>query len=81
MLNKNISKIILLNERIYSEKELGISSSKIEQINIGKRLRFSDVFNIVDDKKIQGYVITANADIFYNDTLKNIYSTGLHQKK
>lgn len=81
VLNTNISKIILLNERIYNEKELGISSSKIEQINIGKRLRFSDVFNIVDDKKIQGYVITANADIFYNDTLRNIYSTGLHQKK
>ena len=73
VLNKHISRIILLNERIYSEDELGINSNKIEQINIGKRLEFSDIFDIVESKNIQGYIITANADIFYNDTLKNIY--------
>ena len=32
--NKFIYKIILLNEKIYSEEELGVSSEKILQINL-----------------------------------------------
>ena len=48
--NKYIYKIILLNERIYSNKELGIdvSQNKIEQVNIGTRLQFSDIFKYVN---------------------------------
>ena len=43
--NAHINKIYLFNERIYRDAELGISSNKIRQINIGKRLKFSDFFN------------------------------------
>ena len=39
--NKLIDKIYLLNERIYTDNELDISSNKISQISIDKRLQFS----------------------------------------
>ena len=37
--NNNISKIILPNERIYTDKELGIKSDKIVQVDIKRRIR------------------------------------------
>ena len=36
--NEFVDKIYLLNERIYSDKELGVSSDKIIQVVIHKRL-------------------------------------------
>ena len=79
--NPFISKIILLNERIYTAAELGIDSDKIEQVNIGNRLYFSDVLDYVDNNKIKGYILTCNADIFFDKTLKKIYKSGLHNTK
>ena len=64
--NKSIHRIILLNERIYSDEELGVVSEKIIQVNIGKRLLFSDIFEYVFETKIQGYIIIANVDIFFS---------------
>ena len=79
--NINISQIILLNEKIYSKKELGVESSKILQIDIKKRMQFSDVFDCVERLKVNGYIITCNADIFFNNTLSNLYKSGIHKEK
>ena len=46
VINKNIEKIYLLNERIYSDDELGIQSDKIQQMVINNRL----TYKICDDK-------------------------------
>jgi len=79
--NSHISKIILLNEKIYSKSELGVDDNKIEQVNIKNRIRFSDIFDYVENNKVKGYIVTCNADIFFDDSLKNIYKSGLHKKK
>ena len=52
--NKSIDKIYLLNERIYSEEELGIQSDKIIQVNIEKRLQYSDIFDFVEKENLDG---------------------------
>jgi len=61
--NNKIDKIHLLVEKLYSESELGISSEKINQVFINKRLTYADVFSYAKDLK--GYIIFANADIFF----------------
>lgn len=79
--NEHIDRIVLLNECIYNEEELGISNSKIEQINIGRRMQFSDVFKYVEKLQLKGYIVTCNADIFFDKSLQNIKWTGIHEKK
>ena len=79
--NPLIAKIYLLNERIYTEKELGIASSKIKQMVLGKRLTFKNVFDFIHGDNLQGYCITCNADIFLDRTLENIYTSGLDKNK
>ena len=79
--NKYIDKIILLNERKYTDDELGIKDKKIRQVNINKRLSYKDVFNYVQGDNLKGYIITCNADIFFDDTLNKIFKTELHFKK
>ena len=65
--NPHINKIYLLNERIYTDAELGIKSDKIVQIDWKTRLKFCDVFKYINDNKITGYHVIINADIFcYN---------------
>ena len=43
--NPLIDKIYLLNEKIYTDEELGIKSDKIIQKNIHKRLTYKDLFD------------------------------------
>ena len=81
--NNLIDKIYMLNERIYTAEEMGIPAeklNKIKQINIGKRLRFSDIFDFVETEKINGYCIFANADIFFDTDLSKLYYTGIKDK-
>ena len=70
--NKYIKKIYLLNERIYTDDELGINSDKIEQHNIEKRIKFMDFFRFVNREKIKGYYVLLNIDVFLDDTINNI---------
>ena len=42
--NQFIDKIYLLNERPFTNYELGVESDKIQQVIINKRLKFSDFF-------------------------------------
>lgn len=79
--NDNIDHIILLNERIYSNEELGVSSDKVQQVNIGRRLNFSDIFKYIADFKIKGYIVVCNADIFFDKSLRNIKFTGIYEEK
>jgi len=79
--NKFINKIYLLNEKIYNKDELGIESDKIEQINIGSRLKFKNVFNYININKIHGYNVIINADIFLDETINNLKYSNIHLQK
>ncbi len=79
--NPHITKIYLLNEKIYDKKELGIDSSKIEQRNIVSRIKFKDVFNFVEKESLKGYIVTCNADIFLDKTIDNLRKSTMSTKK
>ena len=81
VLNEHINKIYLLNERIYTNEELGIESSKIVQENIERRIKFSDIFNYVSNNKIEGYVVIINSDIFLDETIEKIQNSNLRLKR
>jgi hypothetical protein len=70
--NKLIDKIYLFNEREYTKDELGISSDKIIQIVTINRLTFKEIFDFVEKYSINGYIVIANSDIFFDATLDNI---------
>lgn len=75
--NPKVARVILLNEREYTSEEMGVSSDKIEQIVIDKRLTF-DVFM----KHMRpGYNVLMNADIFLDKSIDNVRKTALHEKK
>ena len=79
--NPHISKIHLLNERIYKNKEIGCTSDKLIQTNIGKRLMYSDIFHYINENNIQGYIVIANSDIFFDNTLENLKYSDIHLAK
>lgn len=79
--NPHIEKIYLLNERIYSDSELGIHSDKIIQIDCKKRLKFADVFNYIRENQIHAYNVIINADIFCNSSIQNLKYTQMHVEK
>ena len=81
VLNPNITMIHLLNERIYSNAELGITSSKIIQTNIVNRLKYQHVFKHIRDNAIKGYYILANSDIFFDNTVCNLLKSDIHLSK
>lgn len=86
--NPYIHHVHLLNERIYTNEELGIldlpeeTTNKIHQIVIGKRISYKVVFDYVAEQKLHGYIVLANLDIFLDDTARNIRRIGLsdHRK-
>ena len=68
--NKLINHIILINERKYTEKEMGIHDKKIIQIIKNGRMTFADVIkNIKKYSNIRGYIIVSNSDIFFDKSL------------
>lgn len=78
--NTFISQICLLNERLYSQEELGLPSlDKIKQVKICKRLSYSHVFDAAEEYG-KGWNILANADIFFDDTLSNLLSISKNEK-
>ena len=80
-LNKNINKIYLLNERHYTDEELGVKSDKIIQIVINKRLMYSDIMNFVNEYGIEGYIIISNSDIFFDASVINLKKSILSRNK
>ncbi len=86
LVNSAINNVYLLNEKIYSNKELGLKNveninNKIKQINIKKRLSFKSIFDYVKKNNINGYIVIANTDIFFDYTIKNILKSGLTKKR
>ena len=57
------------------------STKKIIQTNLGRRLKFRDVFQYVREHNLQGYIVLTNADIFFNETLSNLYQSPLAVNK
>lgn len=80
--NPNIGKIFLLNEKIYSLKELGgIESPKLVQVNIEKRLTYTDFFKYARENEITGYLILVNSDIFFDLAITNLLYSDIHASK
>jgi NACalpha-BTF3-like transcription factor len=76
-----LEKVILLNEKIYTNKEMGVTSDKIEQVDLGHRFSFKDVFDYITTAKLKGYIVFGNADIFVDETIKVLRKTNLHLEK
>lgn len=80
--NKYIDKIYLLNEKIYTDEELGINDiNKIIQININKRIEYSDIFIFVNNNNIKGYIIFSNSDIYLDDSINILHYSLLSSEK
>ena len=87
VLNPHVTRIYLLNERIYSDAELGVVSlspefrNKIVQVNVEKRLTFQATFQYITDNQVRGYNVIINADIFLDETIDLLRQSDLHEKK
>lgn len=79
--NKYIDNIYLLNEKIYSNEELGIESEKIKQININKRCSYKDIYEFVLNNNINGYILFINSDIFFDESINVIKYSNIHLEK
>lgn len=85
VMNPLIDYIYLLTEyetdyTPFTANELGINSEKIIQIPINHRMRYSDVFHFVKELNCSGYIIVANADIFFDESLANVIKSGMNEK-
>lgn len=67
---RSIDRIYLLNERFYTEEEMGIDSKKIIQVVIGKRLTYE--YFMIFSTNFNCYAVLSNSDIFFDDTIENI---------
>lgn len=70
--NKSIDKIYLINEREYTEEELGCKSDKIVQFVSGSRMTFEYIFDFIETNQVNGYIVIANSDIFFDKSLQNL---------
>jgi hypothetical protein len=75
--NGHIESIVMLNERVYTPEELGTDSPKIEQVVLGRWLKFSDFF----DRVKPGYNVLSNSDIFFDNTLGGVRESDLHSTR
>jgi hypothetical protein len=72
--NNLISNVLLLNEVEYDFSSLP-NYQKITQIVIGRRLLISDAFQAAREMLDGRIVIVANADIYFDDTIRAILSS------
>lgn len=72
-------KIYLINERIYTNEELGIESDLITQVIIGKRLTYKIFLDYASREN--GFCLLSNSDIFFDQTLDNIRKSILRETK
>ena len=80
------TKIYLINEREYSLDEMGITEEEnknIQQIIFqkGERMKYIHSIALAKIKKLNGYIITVNSDIFFDKSLLNIRKTCLSISK
>jgi hypothetical protein len=86
--NKAIDEIVLLNEREYTPKELGTereigsgSPTKLRQVVIGRRLTYTQAFEYARSLDDQVFVVLANADIFFDASVRKVRESGLKAQK
>ena len=81
--NPHVTRIHLLNERIYDALELGFFAmpDKIRQVNVGKRLSFQRVFQYIREEGVCGFLVLTNADIFFDDSLQHLQVSTLPEKR
>ena len=60
-------KVYYLNEKIY-----GYDCDRIQEVNIGKRLSFNDVFDFVKSEELDGAIFFGNSDMYFNSTIHNV---------
>lgn len=75
--NDSIDKIVLLNERIYTEEELGVTNDKIEQIDISQRLTYRNVFEYSNKLQEDAYIVLSNCDIFFDAGIARVKESGM----
>ncbi len=90
-LKKNIkldifSKIYLINERTYTKEELDLNDEEIKNIqqivfNNGQRMKYMHPLALVKSQNISGYIVIANSDIFYDESMLNIRKSSISQIK
>ena len=79
--NNAITQIVLLNERVYTEEELGNPPmEKVRQVVVGKRLTYLDAFRYAKDN-LSGYVALANTDIFFDKSIDNLRAAALANER
>ena len=70
--NDNIDEIHLINERVYTSKEMGTNSKKIRQIvDGGKRLTYKQVMKYAMDNLRDSIVVLSNSDIFFDKSISS----------
>lgn len=79
--NRYIDEIILLNERIYTNDELSVQSKKITQKKVKTRLTYKKLFDYINKRNINGYIVFSNSDIFLDDSINNLRKTDFHKKQ
>ena len=89
VMNPYITKIHLLNERIYTKEELGLAKiddksleSRLVQYNTGgKRWTPQMAFQYIREHGLKGYFVFINADIFLDKTIRHLLASTIHEKK
>tara|TARA_R110001592_G_scaffold223101_1_gene478515 strand:+ start:130 stop:1812 length:1683 start_codon:yes stop_codon:yes gene_type:complete len=77
-------KIILLNERIYTQEELRLNDEefqKIQQVNIEKWITYKIFLDYIRDSGLKGYFILSNLDMYFDDTVFNLRKSLLSEIK
>lgn len=80
--NINIDRIVLINEKDYSDEFKQIPcSNKIQQIISQKRLTYADFLKYVSEKvPTNVFTILCNADIFFKESLLDLYKINMNDK-
>lgn len=78
----HIDKIVLINEKDYTDEFKNISESKkIQQIITGKRLTYSDFLKYVQEEVPNNvFTILCNADIYFGNSLLDLWKVNMEDK-
>lgn len=77
--NNMVETIYLLNERIYSLRELGVDrmtkaqQEKIRQFDIRTRIGFKHIYDFIASEALDGFVVAANSDIMLDTTIGKLH--------
>jgi len=77
--NPFVDSVILMNERVFSDHELGVSSPKIIQMVVGRKLRFSDALEY--KTTLDGFIVILNADIYLDESIEKIRHANINIHK